>query len=214
MEKELYVLQGDVVDSRKLNQREYFQKKLNQTCDTVNHRYKTDLYADMKIIKGADEIGCVLKTVENVYSILDFIWGEIHPQKMRFVLVRGLIDTSLYLKDVTQMDGPAFHQASNMMNSLKKSGLLFEMALGDDLTDATIAGEINLIILIKNSWSSHRREIIELYKKEGNQKGVADKMGISQQAVSKNLKESMWNKVKLIEKDLKKSIDSYSCRLR
>ncbi len=210
MEKELYVLLGDVVDSRKLNQREYFQKRLNHACTEINQRYKRDLYADMKIIKGADEIRCVLKTVENVYNIMDFVWNEIYPQKMRFVLVRGLIDTSLSNRDITQMDGPAFHHASNMMNSLKKSGLFFEMSLGNDVTDAALKGQVNLIIIIKNSWSSRRREIVRMYEKEGSQKDVADKMGISQQAVSKNLKESMWNKVKLIEKDLKKSMNSYS----
>jgi len=213
MKGELYLLLGDVVASRKLDHREDFQKKLNQICFEVNQRYKNDLYANMKIIKGADEIGCVFKSVKNTYEMLDFIWNEIQPQKMRFVLVRGLIDTAVSTKDVTQMDGPAFHRASNMMVSLKKSGLLFEMSVGDDLTDTALVGQVNLITMIKNSWSSRRREIVRIYDEEGNQEIVADKMGISQQAVSKNLKESMWNKIKPLEENLKVAMNLYSDRL-
>lgn len=87
------------------------------------------------------------------------------------------------------------------------------MSVGDDLTDTALVGQVNLITMIKNSWSSRRREIVRIYDEEGNQEIVADKMGISQQAVSKNLKESMWNKIKPLEENLKVAMNLYSDRL-
>ena len=61
MKDNLYVLLGDVISSRKLENREDFQNKLIYGCNMVNKIYENDIYSYMDILKGSDEIGVVLK---------------------------------------------------------------------------------------------------------------------------------------------------------
>ncbi|MDZ4170943.1 MAG: SatD family protein, partial [Methanobacteriaceae archaeon] len=60
MEKKMYVLLGDVISSRKIKNRTSFQKNLENTYNKLNKKYEKDLFAEFKILKGLDEIGCVL----------------------------------------------------------------------------------------------------------------------------------------------------------
>jgi hypothetical protein len=66
----------------------------------------------MKIIKGSDEIGCLLKNLNPLYEIIEIIRRKLYPTKVRFVLVKDSIDVGFNNKDISQMDGPVFHVAS------------------------------------------------------------------------------------------------------
>jgi len=50
-------------------------------------------------------------------------------------------------REVSRMDGPAFHTASDLIKDLKESRLMFKMSIGDEIMDKIVAGEINLISL-------------------------------------------------------------------
>jgi len=80
---------------------------------------------------------------------------------MRFVLVLDHIDIGAESREVSIMDGPAFHRASDLIKDLKGSRLIFKMSTGDEILDKTAAGEINLIFLLKNDWSLRQRRIIQ-----------------------------------------------------
>ncbi|MFP3975048.1 MAG: SatD family protein [Chloroflexota bacterium] len=202
MRQKLYVLSGDVLSSRKIRDREEVQRKLEEACGEVNSTYSEGIYADFKILKGTDEIGGVLSTIANSYNIITTILERIHPDSMRFVLVFDYIDAALGTGDVARMDGPVFHRASDIMNKLKKSDLLFDMFVGDRMIDACISGQINLILLLKSNWSAKQYQTVKEYEEIGNQYKVARKLGITQQAVSKTLNSVMWKEIKSIEDKL------------
>lgn len=220
MGKELYVLLGDVISSRKIKDRECFQEKLMGIYEDINVKYSEDIYADFKIIKGLDEIGCALNKLYHVYDIITTILDQIYPESMRFVLVRGYVDTGLEKRDITKMDGPAFHKAASMMASLKESKAFFSMSinnhkqLSDDLVskvmDDLVSKVVNFAISDRENWTKRQRQIIRDYEKTGNQKEVADKYGITQQAVSKNLKNANWKEIKELEDSLRDLLKRYS----
>ena len=54
IKEKFFVVQGDVVDSRKIKDRDDFQRKLESACGSVNINFKEDVYASFKIIKGID----------------------------------------------------------------------------------------------------------------------------------------------------------------
>ena len=64
---------------------------------------------------------------------------------MRFVLLKDQIDTGLNQREISRMDGPAFHKASNMMNELNAEKLIFKKAIGDLVFDKLFTNYINLI---------------------------------------------------------------------
>jgi hypothetical protein len=202
-----YVLLGDIISSKKIKDRAKFQKRLINSCNNINEAYGNDLIAKMKIIKGSDEIGCLLGNLTPLYNIIDEIFKDIFPVKIRFVLVYGEIDTGLGTKDISQMDGPAFHQASKLIVDLKKEKLIFNMHTSNKVMDVLISNNINLIYLIKSRWSPTKLEIIQAYERWGDQKKVAGELGISQQSVSYHLKSSNWKEIKKIERELIRSFN-------
>jgi len=208
--QELYVILGDVLSSKKIKNRDQFQKKLIQACDKINKTYKKELYANFDIIKGTDEIGGVLKEITHLCQIITEISDFIGLNRMRFALVKGIIDIGLDQKEISRMDGPAFHTAANLMQELKKEKLIFKMSTTDYIFDTLVTNTINLIYLLKNNWSTKKIEIIREYEKSRDQKQVASKFNIKQQDVSYHLKSSNWKEVEKIESDLAKVIKLYS----
>ena len=209
MTEDLFVFLGDVISSKKLEHRENFQNKLINGCNIINKLYKPDIYSYMNIIKGSDEIGVVLKDVSKFYSIMDVISKTIGPNLMRFVLVKGQIDTGLNQREISRMDGPAFHKASNLMDMLKNEKLIFKMDTGDPIFDKLVTNNINLIYLIEKKWSSKKINIINEYEKIRDQRKVAAKYGIKQQDVSYHLNSSNYGEIRNIKTDLESAIKSY-----
>lgn len=207
--KKLFVFLGDIVSSRKINNEAGFQRHLEEICALLNRTHRSEIHADFKIVKGIDEIGAVLRCPSRLYEIIDTLLKELHPYRMRMVLVYDCIDVGVETGDVSRMDGRAFHRASLMMEELKKSRLLFRLSFGNDLLDAMIESQVNLILLLKSHWSETERRVIREYEKTGNQYKVAEVLGISQQAVSKNITKSYWKEIRLIEEKLNEVIESY-----
>ncbi|MBI5458122.1 SatD family protein [Methanobacterium sp.] len=206
MNREGHVLLGDIVSSKKIKNRAKFQKKLMKACDAINQAHNDNIIAEMKIIKGSDEIGCLLGNLAPLYDIIDGISNDLYPVKIRFVLVNGKIDTGFETKDISQMDGPAFHQASKLIMDLKKEKLIFNMSTSNKILDILITNNINLIYLLKKRWSSAKLEIIHSYERWGDQRKVASKLGISQQTVSYHLMSSNWKEIKKMEAELNQSL--------
>ena len=212
MKQKLYVLLGDVISSSRISDRDVFQKKLEEACNEINASYVRDIYADFKILKGLDEIGGVLSSISNSYELLTTILERLYPDLMRFVLVLDYVDTALEARDVAKMDGPAFHKAAHSMQALKKSKFMFDISVGDNIIDTSIAGMINLTLLIKKNWTERQLQIVKEYKKGKNQAEIAKSLGITQQAVSKILNRSMWKEIKGIEGKLEYVLNEYMKR--
>ncbi len=204
-----FVFLGDIVSSRKISNEVAFQRHLEEICGLLNRTHRNEIHADFKILKGIDEIGAVLRCASRFYEITDRLLKELYPHRMRTVLVYDCIDGGVETGDVSKMDGRAFHRASLMMEELRKSRLLFRLSFGNDLLDAMIEGQVNLILLLKSHWSQTERKVIREYEKTRNQYRVAEVLGISQQAVSKNITKSYWKEIRQIEDKLNAVIESY-----
>ena len=209
VKQKFYVLLGDVIHSRRITDRDDFQRRIEKTCQIVNTLYSGDTYADFKILKGIDEIGGVLTSMSKTYEIITTILEEIYPNLMRFVLVFDYIDTAVATRDITKMDGPAFHKASDMIYKLKGSKLVCDISANDKMIDTIIAGQINSILLMKINWSVRQHQVVKEYERTMNQSKVAENFGMTQQAVSKILNRSMWREIKQIEENLSFVLHKY-----
>ncbi|MBN1455506.1 MAG: hypothetical protein JW945_04575 [Methanomicrobia archaeon] len=203
---------GDVVASRTITNRAAFQRTLEEAGQAVTDTYP-DVYAACKILKGLDEFGCALTSITDCYSIITTLLARLYPNRARFVLVYDYVDTGLETQDVSIMDGPAFHKASEMLSALKKSKLLFDMSVQDEVLDASLVGLINLILITKNTWSKRQFQIVEEYRKHKLQSEIAANLGISQQAVSKTLARTMWKELEIIEEKLDYALQHYASRV-
>ena len=95
MKEDMFVLLGDVISSKKLENRENFQNKLINGCNTINVKYKSNIYSYMNIIKGSDEIGVVLK---DLYEICTYNKCNIRYNRSKF-------------NEICACEGPNRHRA-------------------------------------------------------------------------------------------------------
>lgn len=204
-----YVVLGDVVQSREIEDRKSFQTTLSTACDRVNHQFRDDIDAPFRILKGVDELGAVLSSGSNVYEIIKTLFDELHPRRLRVAVVLGGIDVWGETDIVSEMDGPAFHQADSLLDELERSSLLFEMQTGQERLDLAVSDEINLLLTIRQQWTDRQREIINCYEQNENQYDVADRLDISQQAVSSTLQQASWSTIRHIEERLSRVLEEY-----
>lgn len=210
MEKKLFVIQGDVIDSRKINDRDSFQEKVEKACEYVNLNFRKDIYGDLKIIKGIDEIEGVLNKISNIYKIITTIQNFIFPYKIRFTVVYGIINTALGSEHVEKMDGPAIHKATDRIMELKKSKFLFNIDTGNDIIDPLLNGQINLLMFYKAKWTEREKQTAECYTEHRKQNMVAKELSTTQQNVSDLLRRSNWKEINLIEKELNHVLEHYN----
>jgi len=131
---------SDIIDSQKIKDRDEFQYKLDSACKRINTNFEEDIYGNLKIIKGIDEIEGVLEKISSIYKIITIIQKSIYPHKIRFTAVYGYIDTAMDSKNIEKMDGSAMHKAADRIMKLKKSSFLFGIDTGNAIIDPLLKG--------------------------------------------------------------------------
>src|SRR5918993_5662956 len=182
-----FVLLGDVVDSRKIEDRTQFDKKLQAALEVVTKMFQNAFVLPLQVWKGLDEVAAVLQSPDELYPVLNVIQDSVAPQKFRFVLVEGVIDGMPENGDVRQADGSAFHTAAESMQVLKKEGLLLSCKTSNALWNSAYSTQVNLLLLLKEGWTERQRSIYNTYLKSGRQEEVAAALQVTQQTISKTL---------------------------
>ena len=213
MSTEYFAIVGDVVSSKKIEERDAFQSRLQKACDQVNATFADGIYAQIKITKGIDEISGILTKIENAYSITNVIFESIYPNLMRFAIVHGVLDTALESRDATKIDGPAFHKAAELIAQLKKTKNLVKVQIYDELIDRLLNLQINSVFLLKKKWTKRQFEVAILYKNLRNQKEVAKRLGIKQQTVSRIVKSANYDEILESEQSINEILKEYQQRL-
>jgi hypothetical protein len=203
------VVLGDLIGSRKIADRTAFEKKLKKVIAAIVETYEQEWVAPLAFEKGIDEIGAVVKDSVAVYNVVTEVNNAIAPQKIRFVAYRGTIDLGLKEKDITAMDGEAFHTAAAMMQQLKVSGMILQCNTGDPLFDKALENQLNAISILKENWTDRQREIFNLYEKVNNQAEVAKQLNITQQAISNALQQIDAFKIIQLEKNIREWLQAY-----
>jgi len=197
-----YVLLSDIVGSRKIKDRKGFETKLTKTLQQVQERYAGIFEMPIQVWKGLDETAAMLNEPWHLYKVMDAIDAGIAPERMRFVLVKGVVDVLPKQGTIAEADGAAFHTAAAEMLLLKKSGLKFSCQTGNKAFDTAWQAQVNLLWLVKQDWTERQRSLYRLYGETGLQEEVAKRLNISQQNVSKTLKSIAATQVQTLEKGL------------
>jgi hypothetical protein len=188
MPKKVYVLLGDVINSRGIKNRKQFEKKFQGALQSVMTDYPELFAMPVKQWKGIDEIAALVKKPGSIYKAIKAINERLDPEMMRFVLAKGEMDITPKTKDLASLDGTVFHEAANLMAKIKKEKWFFGIG-GDESKEAmALHTQINCLLLIKASWTNTQRKIFYAYAETGNQEKAAKKLKVTQQSVSKTLK--------------------------
>ncbi len=233
---EYYVLLGDVVHSRAIEDREGFQEQLEDICGRFTAGRRDDVYGNFKILKGIDEFGGVLQSLANLYEIVTAFHDGLRPHEVRIAVASGDIDVGLASADVEKMDGEAFHRATERVEELEDESMVFDLLLGveggvggagldeDDRSrtgdadfgraDANlgraIADEVNLLLDLRSEWTDRQREVVAVRESVDTQTAAAEELGVTQQAVSNVLAGAKWPLVHSVEERLRETLESHA----
>lgn len=182
---------GDVVDSKRLQRRDEFQVKLAATLKQASTR-NPSLASPYTITLG-DEFQAVYRSADRLFADIFAIWRDLDPAKVRFAIGVGELSTAINSKQALGMDGPAFHQARNAINALKKTDYRLRLQ-GEPLLQGPAFDQWNLLNHIfdlishsLSSWEKNRLHIMQGLLAGQSAAEIEEKMEISKVAVYKNI---------------------------
>lgn len=181
---------GDLARSRRIRDRYEFQQRLESLMNQANRLFTAGLVSRWVITTG-DEFQALYGRPDDLVRAVHFLCEEIWPYRVRFGLGYGELATALKAEAVG-MDGPAFHAARAALEEAKRGRYLVRVALArgprEPFAIAETASDIwDLVAKVVQGRGRREQEVARSYRELEKQVKVAERLGITQGAVSKSL---------------------------
>jgi len=204
------VVVGELVDARSVDDRDALGTSLDAGVGRANEALSEHLVAPFAVLRGLDEIGGVLTNPEHCYRALRDLAEAVLPVEMRFAVVYGEIDVGLATEAVSRMDGPAFHEADRLLDSLAAddSAVAFADPDVEPWIRTLLADQLQLLSTLKHGWTAHQTELVRAYRRTESMQAIADERGISVQTVSQTLSRANATQIMAIESNLESALSA------
>jgi hypothetical protein len=180
------VMIADVIGSRQLANRGQVQTLLEAELRTLL-KESAGLASPYTITLG-DEFQGVFSGADRVFPDILAILRALHPVGLRFALGIGPITTRINPEQAIGMDGPAFYQARDLLERMKKEKRTLAIAgLPED--DGLQEGALGLLDHQLLKWRPNRLEILRLLLGGWDTGAIAGHLDITEQSVYKNIRE-------------------------
>jgi SatD family (SatD) len=193
VEEPMYLaLIGDVVGSRELSDRAEVQRRLQATIGELNVELVGALAAPLKLVAG-DEVEGLLIGGEAVVDVVVALADALHPAALAWGLGLGPLTTDLS-EDVSVVDGPCLHLARGALESWEAKERWLSPAGIDAPAGVAIGALFTLMWAIRAHWTDTQLRYVR-GARLGTQQDVAERFGVSKQAVSKVLASARFHAV-------------------
>ncbi|HYE84396.1 MAG TPA: SatD family protein [Clostridia bacterium] len=197
---------GDIVNSRKLNNRPEVQSKLVHVIEnSVNENYRRYIASNFTVTLGDEFQGLLYKEFTYLsYEIIRFIKKQLAPINLVFGVGVGAMIIEPKHEISIGSDGPAYYNARNAVSEAKNKKPSIYYYTGSE-EDELVNSMIHLIEGIEKKMTHKQQEVIKLYKSSGSQSKTAEKLDIMQSTVSRMLNNSGYYRIT----DAEAAISSY-----
>lgn len=159
-----YAVIGDIVNSKKLDNRFDVQITLKQVLEQVNEEYASEIYSCFSITLG-DEFQGLLVDAENLLEILDIIRCKMYPVKIRVGIGVGSMATPIERSSSLGSDGPAYWCARKAIMDVHENndyGRTMTRIMTEKETEYTdlINNSLRVCDWMFNSWSEPQRKFV------------------------------------------------------
>lgn len=199
-----YTIIGDIINSKKILDRNVVQRKLDNTLQSINKSYVNDIASRFAITLG-DEFQAILYDSTKIFEIITRIDLEMIPTKIRYAVGYGEITTD-FKDNSLGMDGSSWWNARNTIDEIKQKherGLKEIASIRVNGFDNKpiidlINTSISLATHIRNKWKDEHINIIKFiinkYGLTSNivQSKIADQLNITPSDLNKKLKTSRY----------------------
>jgi len=177
------VIIGDVCGSRKMAQDARYEGQLylKSAIIQINEKKAGVIEAPFMLTRG-DEFQGVLPDLKNAFEVMLEFERLLFPLQIRYGIGLGTIQ-KMGSKIPVEMDGPAFHRASEALSFLKKKKQITCCKTDNETSDLLINTILNLMNAIKGKWNVLTFNRYWKYKEFGTLEKVALDEKVSAQAV-------------------------------
>lgn len=186
---------GDIVDSKKIENRKEVQRKLKEILEEINIEFASSIYSRFMITLG-DEFQGLLASGKDLIKIVKRLEFKMYPTNIRFGVGIGDIVTDIDRDVPLGADGPAYYSARRMINEIKQNekkrmkGQTNIMITIDNIEylEELINSNLELCTVIKKNWTKRQREIIiDYWQHEDGQSNAAKRLGVTQSTIQRGL---------------------------
>ena len=192
-----FVLIADIEKSRNFKNRQAIQDILEKSIESLNNSpliKKSKIVAPFTITIG-DEFQAVLENPSYIMDIINSFEENFRSVNrkdktdisFRYGFGIGEISTKLNRKAAIGMDGPAFYNARKSLETTKTENKKFHIKSSSEM-DSIINLLLDWLGSEVQNWNESKKNALFLYKQKLTQKEIAQKINISQPAVSKIIK--------------------------
>ena len=204
------VIIGDVVGSKSVADRVALKDRITDGVELVNEALSNRLTAPFTTLKGVDEIGGVLTDLRGSYQAIRVLTEVVHPVEVRFAITWGVIDIAEEGGDITEMDGPAFHNADDALARLRDRDRYVAIVvdqLEQEWLVRLVSNQFELLLMSKHELTERQMEILRAYRDVRTLKPVANEFDVSVQSISNTLKRARAHPMLDIEADLEVAVE-------
>lgn len=176
---------GDVVASRRTEDRARLQRRLGAGVAELNEELAAALAAPLRVVAG-DEVQGLFSRPPALVDAVVRISDHLFPARIAFGAGWGGLTTDL-ASDVTMVDGPCFHRAREALEDGGRSGAWVRLRGGPDPLDEVASALFRLMGELRAGWAEKQA----LYSRDARgrlQKEVAERHGVSPSVISESLK--------------------------
>ncbi len=184
MDETYFALIGDLVASRRMEDRRGVQRKLSTVLEALQEELGDAVAAPFRLVAG-DEVQGLLRDPEAVVAVLRRIGDEVHPERLVWGLGAGPVATDLS-EDISLVDGPCLHRARDGVRKAGRSGRWLEPEGLPRLETEVLGALFALLGAIRADWTARELEYVREARGR-SQRDVAERFGVNESTVSRGL---------------------------
>lgn len=188
-EKMVGVITGDLINSSALNDEQKNSLKLELRRLTENN---SDILLSLQFYRGDSfQLMVVKEKAAWIAVMIEAIVFSTTGTWARLSIGIGLVD-KVSPNNVLQSEGKAFQLSGHQIDKMKEEGRLLKIALVNERFQPILSAAFYLAESIIWGWKAGQAKIIAQMPFSKTQKEIAEKLNISEAAVSKAIKASKW----------------------
>jgi hypothetical protein len=178
---------ADIVGSRGISDRREFQRRLKAVLASINESRRASLLSPLTLTIG-DEFQAVYRGFASLIPDLVEILAGIHPARLRAAASYGPLSTDINPHAALEMDGKAFNDARELMESLKtRRRTIIQITTGESFNPDLVNISLALFSNAAGGWKHTTTQILNLLFKKEPVEAIAAELHITPRAVNKNI---------------------------
>ncbi|AGU76195.1 hypothetical protein D8827_00800 [Streptococcus intermedius] len=190
---------GDIIESKKIQDRAQVQQQLLRLMKELNWQYQDYLISPFTVTTG-DEFQALFSPNSYMFQIIDQLSVAFSPYEIRFGIGVGEMVTEINKEQSIGSDGPAYWLAREAINHIHDKNDYGINHISVFLADEEVTWTVNAMLaacsFIQSKWTEVQYDVLKqlltenIYDETFSHKEIARSLGITPSAFNKRIKAS------------------------